>query len=248
MLLGRVKSVHDPRMLQLNRYVAVQSLPTPPQHDLYKHTDGWPMLANDQFNCCTSSAAGHMVHHWTSVNEDSVVLTDTDIIQAHAKLTNDHLTEPVSMLTALKFWRKAGIGNHQIHSFISAGKAKADTLRAVIYLFGAAYIGLDLPNFALPRTLEQIPTVQWEIPPAISPEDAAPQEQNGHCVAAIGYDENYIYVVTWGTLKTMSWDFFTRYTDEAYAVLSTDWVQKDKMAPSGFDLQTLERDLSLVTN
>jgi hypothetical protein len=234
-------------MLQLSSYIAVHALPTPPQHDVYQHTDSWPMLANDKFNCCTSAAAGHMVHHWTSVNQDSVVLTDTDIIRAHAELTHDDLNQPVSMLTALKFWRKTGIGDHQIHSFMSAGKAKADTLRAVIYLFGAAYIGLDLPNFALPRKIEEIQTIQWEIIPGISPADAAPQECNGHCVAAIGYDEKYIYVVTWGTLKTMSWDFFTQYTDEAYAVLSTDWVQKDKVAPSGFDLHTLERDLSTVT-
>ena len=247
MLLGRAKSIHDPRMLQLSSYISLHTLPVPPQHDLLEHTDGWPMLANDQFNCCTSAAAGHMVHHWTAANQNGVFLTADDVIQAHATLTNEHLMEPVSMLTALKFWRKEGIGNHQIHSFMSAGKAKIDTLRAVIYLFGAAYIGLDLPNFALPHTPQEIPTVKWEIPSGISPEDAAPQLNNGHCVAAIGYDENYVYTVTWGTLKTMSWDFFLRYTDEAYAVLSTDWVEKDKQSPSGFDMHTLKRDLSLVT-
>lgn len=248
MLLGRVKSVHDPRMLQLRSYVAIDVLPVPPARDMLDKTKAWPMLANNRFNCCTSAAAGHMVHHWTEANQQAVFLTEQDIIKAHAALTGDRLMEPVSMLNALKFWRKTGIGAHQIHSFMSAGHAKADTLRAVIYLFGAAYIGLDLPNFALKdKTEEEILATPWTVPETASGDDAAPQGGNGHCVAAIGYDPQLIYVVTWGTLKTMTWDFFARYTDEVYAVLSTDWVDKDKTSPSGFDLATLEDDLSRVT-
>lgn len=247
MLLGRVKSANDSRMLQLRSYVAIDSFPVPPAHDMLDRTVAWPMLANDQFNCCTSAAAGHMVHHWTEANQRGVFLTAKDVIEAHAALTGDQLMEPVSMLNALKFWRNTGIGNHRIHSFMSAGQAKTDELRAVIYLFGAAYIGLDLPNFAVSGTPEEILKTPWEVPSGVSPEDAARQVKNGHCVAAIGYDEKLIYVVTWGTLKTMSWDFFTRYTDEVYAVLSTDWVEKDQKSPSGFDMRTLERDLSRVT-
>ena len=202
-------------MLQFSNYIAVNTIPTPPQHDLYQHTEAWPMLANDNFYCCTSDAAKHMVHHWTTVNQDTIVLTDKDILLAHAKLNHNHLTDPVSILDALKFWRKFGIRNHRIHSFVSAGEAKADTFRAVIYLFGAAYVGLDLPNFALPRTPDQVSAIKWDISPSISPQDAAPRESNGHCVAAIGYDKNSVYIVSWSTLKTMSWNFFLRYTDEA---------------------------------
>ena len=181
MLLGRVKSVHDPRMLQLQSYVAMDALAVPPVRDLLDRTKAWPMLANDQFNCCTSAAAGHMVHHWTEANQQAVFLTDQDIIKAQAALTGDQLMEPVSMLNALKFWRKTGIGNHRIHSFMSAGHAKVDTLRAVIYLFGAAYIGLDLPNFAMNgKTEEEIIAIPWAISETVSPGDAAPQFKNYH--------------------------------------------------------------------
>lgn len=247
MLLGRVKSENDPRMLQLRSYVAIDTLSVPPTHDMLNRTKAWPMLANDQFNCCTSAAAGHMVHHWTEANQRGVFLTDKDVIEAHAALTGDQLMEPVSMLSALKFWRKTGIGDHRIHSFMSAGRAKEETLRAVIHLFGAAYIGLDLPDFAVQGKPEEVLATVWEISATAPPGGAAPQVKNGHCVAAIGYDERVIYVVTWGALKTMTWGFFTRYTDEAFAVLSTDWVEKDKKSPSGFDLTTLEVDLSRVT-
>lgn len=247
MLLGRVKSVHDSRMLHLQSYLAVKALPVPPVHQMLDSTLAWPMLANDRFNCCTSAAAGHMVHHWTAANQHGVFLSDDDIVRAHAQLTGDHLMDSVSMLDALKFWRKAGIGEHRIHSYMSAGHAASDDLRAVIFLFGSAYIGLDLPKFAMSGVPEQIPEIPWVIEPSMSPDDASPQPANGHCVAAIGYDEKVIYVVSWGKLKTMTWEFFERYTDEVYAVLSPDWVQRDIESPSGFDLTTLAVDLSLVT-
>lgn len=247
MLLGRVRSTKDSRMLQLRTYVSVDTLPVPPAHEMLDTTVAWPMLANDRFNCCTSAAAGHMVHHWTVANQHGVFLTDDDIIRAQAKLTGDHLMDCVSMLDALKFWRKNGIGDHRIHSYMSAGHAKPDDLRAVIFLFGSAYIGLDLPHFAYSGDPLHIPEIPWEVPASVSPEDAAPQPANGHCVAAIGYDDQVVYAVSWGRLKTMTWDFFVRYTDEVYAVLSTDWVQRDAECPSGFDRKALTHDLSRVT-
>lgn len=247
MLLGRVKSFKDARMLHLESYLVVDTLPVPPAQEMLDTTVSWPMLANDRFNCCTSAAAGHMVHHWTAANQHGVFLTDDDIIRAHAQLTGDHLMDCVSMLDVLKFWRKTGIGDHRIHAYIKVGHAKPADLRAVIFLFGSAYIGLDLPHFACSGDPLGWPDISWDLPAAASSEDAAPQTANGHCVAAIGYDDQVIYVVTWGRLKTMTWDFFVRYTDEVYSVLSTDWVQRDLKCPSGFDMTTLASDLALVT-
>lgn len=250
MLLGRAKSKHDPRTLQLRNYVAITELPVPPAVEMLDNTVTWPMLANDRFNCCTSASAGHMVHHWTAANQKGVFLTDDDIIRAHAMLTGDRLMDTVSMLDALNFWRKTGIGNHRVYAYISAGHAgdvKPDDLRAVIHMFGSAYIGLDLPQFATSGNPLQWPDIPWEIPANASPEETAPQLSMGHCVAAVGYDDKLVYVVTWGRLKTMTWEFLERYADEAYAVLSPDWVEQDAKSPSGFDLDTLARDLALVS-
>lgn len=246
MLLGRVKSRKDPRTLQLRSYVAVDKLPSPPAANMFDTTTLWPMLANDRFNCCTSAAAGHMVHHWTAVNNCGVYLTDDDIIRAHAVLTGDRLMETVSMSDALKFWRKNGIGDHRVHSYICAGHCSSADLRAIIFLFGAAYLGLDLPHFAYTGDPQTIPSIPWEIPQDLPAEDTVPLPGNGHCVAVIGYDQQMIYAVSWGRLKSMSWEFFERYTDELYAVLSEDWVRQDR-CPSGFDMSTLKRDLACVS-
>ncbi|TCK75858.1 hypothetical protein [Acidipila rosea] len=246
MKLGRVQSIHDPRTLQLADYVSIASLPVPPSKESFETTASWPMLANNQFNCCTSAAAGHMVHHWTAANQRGVFLTDADIIRAHAQLTGDRLMDCVSMLAALKYWRNTGIGNHRIHSFVNARAQAGDQLRGIVHLFGSAYVGMDLPKFVLAGDPSGWTGIPWAIPDSVSDEDAAPQPANGHCVTAIGYGEDGVYVVTWGTFKTMSWEFYNRYSIELYAVLSPDWVCGDQVSPSGFDLLSLRRDLSLV--
>jgi len=246
MLLGRVRSKPDSRTLHLRNYVNVLSVPVPPTREMVESTPAWPMLANDRFNCCTSAAAGHMIHHWTAANQHGLFLTDDDIIRAHAQLTGDRLMECVSMLEALRYWRKHGIGGHQIHSFVSGHKADAAELRCMIHLFGSAYAGLDLPRFACVGDPKGWPDIPWEIPASIDPDAAAPDPKQGHCVAVVGYDEQSLYAVSWGRLKAMSWEFFSRYSEEVYAVLSSDWVTENAKCPTGFDTITLEKDLALM--
>jgi hypothetical protein len=246
MLLGRIQSIADPRTVRLQNYVNLRTLPIPPVQEMLESTPAWPMLANDRFNCCTSSAAGHMIHHWTAANQRGIFLTDDDIIQAQAALTGDHLMECVSMLDALKYWRNTGIGGHQIHSFVAAEKASVRQLRCIVHLFGSGYIGLDLPGFACAGIPTGWPDIPWAISPSTPAEDAVPKPDMGHCVAVVGYDQQSVYCVTWGRLKAMSWEFFERYAVEVYAVLSTDWVANNAKCPTGFDTVMLERDLALV--
>jgi hypothetical protein len=47
----------------------------------------------------------------------------------------------------------------------------------------------------------------------------------------------------------MSWQFYDAYMDEAFAVLSADWINtKVGSAPSGFNMTALQQDLAQVTS
>ena len=63
----------------------------------------------------------------------------------------------------------------------------------------------------------------------------------------VGYDAERITVVTWGALKELTWEFWDRYCDEAYALISKDFL-RDGRSPAGFDMAALRRDLALVTD
>jgi hypothetical protein len=45
----------------------------------------------------------------------------------------------------------------------------------------------------------------------------------------------------------MTWAWFEKYCSEAYALVSKDWLKASGVAPSGFDLATLEEDLKAVS-
>jgi hypothetical protein len=62
-------------------------------------------------------------------------------------------------------------------------------------------------------------------------------------IAQVPVDADGLYVVTWGEVKSMSWQFYDVYADEAYAVISQDFIDKSGIDPAGFDLKTLESDL-----
>ena len=53
-----------------------------------------------------------------------------------------------------------------------------------------------------------------------------------------------MWIVTWGALKSMGWDFYDAYADESYAVLSADFIGTSGESPEGFDLAALRRDLA----
>jgi hypothetical protein len=44
----------------------------------------------------------------------------------------------------------------------------------------------------------------------------------------------------------MTWGFLDTYCDEAYAVLSQDWIDKTNLAPNNFDLTALQADLQQI--
>ncbi len=40
----------------------------------------------------------------------------------------------------------------------------------------------------------------------------------------------------------MTWDFFTTYCEESYALVSQDWIETTGLSPSGFNLAALQAD------
>jgi hypothetical protein len=69
----------------------------------------------------------------------------------------------------------------------------------------------------------------------------------GHAIAIVDYDKDGLVCVTWGAELRMTWSFFARYCDEAYAAISQDYFTRSKKTPEGFDLKALEADLKIFS-
>ena len=149
------------------------------------------------------------------------------------------------MLSVLKYWRRDGLDDHKVLAFTSLELQNQAQAQSACWLFGSVYIGVALPDFAC-RPGDML-TVPWVVPPGGPVGNAAPNPNNGHCIPAVAYDADNLYVVTWGEIKAMSWGFYNAYADESYAVISEDFIEANGLNPAGFDLTALEADLKEIT-
>jgi hypothetical protein len=242
-MLGKLPVRTDVRTLTLARYVDSARLPSPP--DAFDETtgvDSWPMYANDRIGDCTTAAAAHMIEAWTAAGHGhAIMLSEGSVLDA---FDNVRRTDPFSgeegafELDVLRYWRKTGIGGHRIGAYARVTVYDQRLVQTAAWLFGGLYIGVQLPLSAQTQSV-------WDWTGSLTG-PARPGSWGGHAVDVVRYDRNGLTVVTWGRLQEVTWSFWARYCDEAYCVLSDDFLTKGK-APNGFDLAALEADLALVT-
>jgi hypothetical protein len=248
--LGKQTARHDPRTLLLATY-ATPALPAPPATlDLTGKVRAWGMMDNDQIGDCTCAAAGHLLMEWTA-NAKPKMFTpgDTQIVAAYSAITGYNPKTGANdngavELDVLNYWRQQGIAGHKIQAFVAAEPSNHTHIMDAVWIFGGCYIGLQLPKTAQAQTQNHQP---WSVPPQGTGGDGAPGSWGGHAVPVVAYDSRGLTVVTWGALQTMTWGFWAAYCDEAYAILSPDFLkQKDgqTVAPSGFNLAQLQEDLA----
>lgn len=241
--LGKNPPVLDLRTLRFFRYERAD-LPAPPVAvDWSKGVGDWPMYLNDRYGDCTCAAVGHMIEAWTASAQQPRKLTDAAILELYEHFTPPGPENGCNMLDVLKYWRHHGVGTDRIRGFALLTRRSITEPKLAISIFGCCYIGVALPKFAVDAP--DISKVPWEYDPYEPGPEEAPAPDGGHCVNAVGYDARNLYVVTWGAIKAMSWLFYQQYCDEAYAVLSEDFLAKGK-TPAGLDLAQLQADISRI--
>lgn len=244
MKLGKLPPVHDRRTLLMADYLDHAVLPPPPPAvNWAKKLTQIGMMGNDAAGDCTCAAAGHLRQAWTANNGHEVTPPDSAIIKAYEDVGhyipgNESTDNGCVELDVLNYWRKTGIGGNKIFAYVALEPKNKLHVELAISLFGGCTIGLALPVSAQRQRV-------WSV---TGGPDALPGSWGGHEVAILGYDSFGLTCVTWGKLLVMTWNFFIKYCDEAYGVLSADWASPTgKPAPSGFTFAQLQSDLKQVT-
>jgi len=244
MKLGKQAAVHDPRTLRLADYVT-NALKPPPRIDWSTKVTNLGMMLNDSLGDCTIAAAGHMIQTWTANNGSQIVLPDSAILQGYETFCGYNPSDPSTdqggvEVTVLNGLRKVGLGGHKIYAYVAQEPGSRAHIELSVDLLGGCYLGVELPRSAQNQRV-------WSVPPGGPHGDGAPGSWGGHAIPAVAYGPAGITVITWGQLLTMTWKFFTTYCTEAYGVLSQDWANGAKTAPSGFDFAQLQADLAAIT-
>lgn len=242
--LGKQASVFDERTLRLAKYIK-PGLPVPPsQTDFSIPVKDWGMMLNDKIGDCTVAAGGHSIQQWTANATKQITPSDESILSAYKAISGYVPGHPetdngANMLDVLKYWRKSGIADRKIGAFASVEPTNFNHVRAAIWIFGGAYLGLNLPKSAQKQEV-------WDVPAGGPRGPGRPGSWGGHAVNVAGFGPKGLLIVTWGALKWMSWEFLKAYGDEIYAIISEDFLVEGKTPNNGFDMETLKTDLKLV--
>jgi hypothetical protein len=247
--LGKQSARHDPRTLLLASYVTPQLPTAPASVDLATKIASWGMMDNDQIGDCTVAAAGHLLMEWTA-NAGRKMFTPSNhqIVGAYSAITgynpktgaNDNGAVEIDVLN---YWRQTGIAGHKVGAYVALEPSNHNHIMEAVYIFEGCYIGLQLPISAQAQVQNHQP---WSVPPGGATGDGKPGSWGGHAAPIVGYDARGLTCVTWGALQTMTWTFWAAYCDEAYAIISSDYLNDRKETPEGFNLQQLEADLADV--
>ena len=245
MKLGKLAAKKDPRNLKLATYLP--SLPPIPAACDWSHNIiNWGMMLNDSIGDCTCAAAGHLIEQWTANAGVMVVPPDTTILSAYEAITgykpdDSNTDNGANELDVLNYWRQTGIAGHTIGAFVSINPGNVAHVKASVYIFGGCYIGVQLPLSAQDQNI-------WDVPEGGAVGTGSPGSWGGHAVEVVSYNTAGLTVVTWGALMPVTWNFWNTYCDEAYAILSNDFLVGGTTTPDGFNLAALNADLKDVTN
>jgi hypothetical protein len=240
--LGKAPAKRDKRNFAFAALVkAAPKLP--PSYDFDTKHPGipTPMFANDTLGCCVIAGRAHQTLRFEDIEQGSVMMiTDKDVTKEYFKETGGSDSGLV-VLDSLSEWRHDGwkVGKHTflIQAYAELNRSNRNQVRQAIYADVGMGIGVQLPTCAQ----HEIQTGQpWA---TTTGPGSAKGSWGGHYVYVCGYTPKGPVCVTWGRKQQMTWAWFDKYCDEAYAIFDAKNTFKKSMIDRT-KLKALLKDVS----
>ena len=263
--LGKTPATIDDRDLMYAKYRTEAALPKRPDHFGHEKVvaaKSWQMLGNGPDDSvapgfqgagdCVFAGGAHETMMWTIEGGSPATFKGANAIADYSAVTGYNLNAPpdvngnnptdqgTNVRDALKYRQKTGLvdaaGNrHTIGAYVKVQLGNMDQLLEALYLFGIVGIGIKFPDSATDQFNAGEP---WSVVPG-------PDPQEGHYIPLVAKRTN-LECVTWGRIQQITTDFYKKYCDEAWVLLSTEMLNGQKKSPEGFDLVQLQADLTAL--
>lgn len=205
--------------------------PIPAVVDWYSRVVFWPLLLNDRLGDCTAAGFWHLVQAWTAYAGIEYVPSNQDALKLYERFgynpktgKGDNGAVEQDVLASLV---QSAVDDHGAVAFGQVDHTSPTMMKAALNIFGGLYVGIQCPEsmqaqFAAGQVIDYV---------------AGSAIEGGHCIVIVGWDAKYLYIVTWGKLVKMTWAFWAHYGDEAWVIVTKDFIEKNGKSPSGMDLQ-----------
>jgi hypothetical protein len=235
--MGKLAPQFPVGLKEMPAYAADPLPQAPPTVDWSKNVSTWPMDGNDKYGDCTMAAAAHLIQSWNAeTGEPLPVPSEDQVVAQYLKLSGGQDSGLVES-QVLKHWMAAGLWRHRIVGYAPVNVHSLDLLKQAIAFFGGVYVGIQVPANAQDQFRAGHP---WTLDPGWQQQPI----EGGHAVPLLGYDDQYLYAITWGAVQPMAWDWWSTYGDEAWAILSAEFSRAGRV--NGIDVATLQADLNQV--
>ena len=235
---GKLAPARAAHLGSLNDYLKAP-LPTPPSSFDYgdKVKKGFPMALNDTYGDCTIAGVIHLLQIWyAEVGYTFEYPGDDDVRETYFRLTGGEDTGLV-MQDVLKVWQREGLFGCKIIGYAPIEIRDTKTMAAATYAFGGVYLGVELPENAEQQFELGQP---WHIEGGYSP------PVGGHCIVGSGANRLGMDDLTWGAEDAFTWQWWTYYGSECWAVIPEIFDKKGHGPLEDVDITSLETDLRTV--
>lgn len=216
--LGKKPAKRDRRNLALKSILRAP-VKVPDEYDFDTSHSGvpTPVFANDRLGDCVIAGRAHQTLRFELIEQHEVIhITDSEVTREYFLETGGPDSGLV-VLDSLSRWRTrgwiAGGERYSIAAFAEIDRAAPAQVKQSVFTELGVGLGLSMPTAAQYEFEAGKPWAN------VSGPGSAPGSWGGHYVFVTGYTSLGPTCVTWGRKQRMSWAFFAKYCDEAYAVI-----------------------------
>lgn len=190
-------------------------------------------------DCCWAEVGNMYVQMAAQGGSSGFVPNDDDIVAGYSAACgydpNNAATDLGCDITRVEQYMAAtGVRGHRIDAYAIVDFTDLTELKLAMVWFGGLKIGIRIP-----ASLDFLNTDIWD---AQKSGDGSIQ----HCIRAIGYDQLYLYCVSWGRIIKLTWAFIQQNLFEAIAAVSLDMLDAHGNY-NGLDLAQLSADIKALT-
>jgi len=256
--LGRRPPTFTPRQLKGGRYLKdmLVALPAPPavsadfvtavMKQVPKSDYPWEMEGNDSISNCTCAEESHALMLRTANTGKIVIPTTEQTIALYSAITGYNPADPgtdqgAEIGDVCAYIQAHGLLGHKSIGHVPVvtdqmGPTQITRIKQAIQIFGSVNLGVNLPASAESQFDAGQP---WIVAGDLTIE-------GGHAVCGVKYDNNFLYVVTWGRLQPVMWSWVLKFVEEAWCEIFPDFVTAKGVTPDGFSLSQVEGYLKAI--